>query len=386
MTLQDGERLAAGIEAYGALEDPPRPELQAVVELAASICGAPKAAINIITATAQHSIVTLGFEPQVCAHAESMCAFILREDEPVVVPDALLDPRFVDNPCVTGELDSVRFYAAHKLVTRDGITLGTLCVFDDEPRELDEAQTTALGTLADRIVDVFELRLAQARLERSNDRLAAFAGQVTHDLKTPLTTMSLSLELIRDELEDGAGAEDLVPLINRALGGSRRMTTMIEDVLAFARMGTTIDPFPVNLTRIAAEVAADLESRMDGVMLVLEDLPTVPGDEGQLRILLQNLVANAMKFSAEGRPPVVNVSATRVGDRWRIEVADNGIGVPEDQRERIFEPMVRLDKRIDGVGIGLATCKRVVEAHHGSIGVTSPPSGEGSNFWVELPA
>ena len=226
----------------------------------------------------------------------------------------------------------------------------------------------------------------RARLELSNDRLAAFAGQVTHDLKTPLTTMSLSLELIRDELEDGATSDEVMPLITRALGGSARMTTMIEDVLAFARLETYVDPEPVDLAAVTAAVVDDLASGLDGVELTIGELPVVPGDHALLRSLVQNLLMNAAKFRSADRPPLVSMTASKDGPRWRIEVADNGIGVPADQRERVFEPMVRLDKRIDGVGIGLATCHRVVDAHEGVIGVTTPPSGEGAVFWVELPA
>ena len=245
---------------------------------------------------------------------------------------------------------------------------------DDEPepqRRLEEALAT-----------IEELR---ARLESSDGRLASFAGQVTHDLKTPLTTMSLSLELIRDELEDGASTDDVIPLITRALGASARMTTMIEDILTFARLGTSIEPAPVDLAKVAAAVVADLSGDLDGVDLTVGDLPTVPGDEAQLRSVVQNLLSNAAKFRSADRRPTVSVGASRAGSRWRVEVADNGIGVPEDQRDRVFEPMVRLDKRIDGVGVGLATCRRVVDSHAGSIGVDPNPAGEGSVFWVELP-
>ena len=385
MTLTEDERRVAGIQAYGALDDVPRPELAAVVELAARICGVPMATVDIITGTEQHQLAAFGVEASTYRREDSISAAILHEDAPVVVANAALDPRFTENPFVTGELGTVRFYAAHRLVTRDGVAFGTLSVFDEEVRELDDSQARALGTLADRVVDVFELQMARARLERSNDRLAAFAGQVTHDLKTPLTTMSLSLELIRDELEDGADAEDLVPLINRALGGSRRMTTMIEDVLSFARLGTEVDLVPVDLAEVADELVVDLSTQLEDVDLTIGDLPTLPGDRAQLRALLQNLLTNAAKFRAEDRPPVVSVSAMKFGDRWTIEVADNGIGIPEDQRERVFEPMVRLDKRIDGVGIGLATVKRVVESHHGAIGASANPAGQGSVFWVELP-
>jgi signal transduction histidine kinase len=242
----------------------------------------------------------------------------------------------------------------------------------DLQRRLEEAEAT-----------VADLR---ARLERSDDRLAAFAGQVTHDLKTPLTTMSLALELIRDELEEGAKAEDLVPLISRALGASVRMVTMIEDVLAYARLGTSVDPVPVDLAKVAREVVTDLDGCLDDVELTVGDLPVVPGDEALLRSLMQNLLLNAVKFRSPDRKPAIAVSASRVGPRWRITVVDNGIGIPEDQRDRVFEPMVRLDKRIEGVGIGLATCRRVVDAHEGVIVATRPESGEGTAFVVELPA
>ena len=197
--------------------------------------------------------------------------------------------------------------------------------------------------------------------------------------------MSLSLELIRDELEDGAATADLVPLINRALGASARMTTMIEDVLSFARLETSIDPVPVDLNVATAAALDDLAGRFDGVELRVGELPVVLGDETLLRSLVQNLLSNAAKFRSEERPPRVSMTAGKVGSQWRVEVADNGIGVPEDERERVFEPMVRLDKRIDGVGIGLATCRRIVDAHGGVIGVTAPASGVGAVFWVELP-
>lgn len=249
----------------------------------------------------------------------------------------------------------------------------------DADGEIDEQMQRRLEQTQAALEDL------RSRLERSDARLSAFAGQVTHDLKTPLTTMSLSLELIRDELEEGALAEDLVPLITRALGASSRMATMIEDVHAYARLDTTIDLAPVDLARVVAEVVAQLSAPFEDVDLTVGPLPVVPGDEALLRSLLQHLLSNAAKFRSSDRPAAVAVSSSRVGPRWRIVVADNGIGIPEDRREDVFEPMVRLDKRVDGVGIGLATCRRVVDAHGGAIGVSTPEAGDGSAFWVELP-
>ncbi len=396
---EDQERVAR-LESLGALNDPRRPELVVVVELAALICQVPMATINLITATEQHQIAAYGFDGGICRREDSMCARILKDPGPVHVPDARLDGRFKDNPFVNGELGAVRLYAAHQLTTRDGVVIGSLCVFDDKVGELDSTQQRALRTLAERVVDVFELgrrnvqlrhamiemETLRSRLERSNDRLLAFAGQVTHDLKTPLTTMALSLELIRDELELGATSEDLVPLINRALGGSARMTKMIEDVLSFARLGTHVDPVATDLAVLAREAVEDLAAELAEAELTIGELPTVYGDEALLRSVLQNLISNAVKFHPAGTTPQVSVTSRREGQMWRIEVTDNGIGVPEDQHERIFEPMVRLDKAYDGVGVGLATCVRVVDAHDGQIGIINNPNGAGSTFWVELPA
>jgi signal transduction histidine kinase len=395
----DDERRVSGIEAYGALEMTNDPALVEVVRLAATICRVSRAVINLITDTEQHQIAAFGFAPSVSAREKSMCDVTLREAAPVHVRDASQDPRFATNPFVTGELGSVRFYAAHPLETRDGVPFGTLCVFDETPGELDAVQLQALATLAHRVVDTFELGLAnrvlkdamaeveaaRGRLERSNERLQSFAGQITHDLKTPLTTMALSIELLRDELELGATPDDVLPLITRALSGSGRMSQMIEDVLTYARLGSTIDLGPVDLGRLVEEVGDDFAMRGQRVPMEVGPMPTVLGDEALLRALMQNLVSNAIKFTAEDTEPSLRISATDLEGLVRLEVSDNGIGVPDEQKERIFEPMVRLDKTYPGVGIGLATCMRVVDAHEGRIGVVDNTDGPGSTFWVELP-
>ena len=142
-----------------------------------------------------------------------MCNLVLHVGHPVIVPDASRDDRFRDNPFVTGVIGSVRFYATHQLVTPQGVVIGTLCVFDIEPRELDRDQEHALAALADRVVDLLELELstrelgstvaqlelARAELERSNEQLTAFAGQVSHDLLNPLTAVSMSLRLLQEQ-------------------------------------------------------------------------------------------------------------------------------------------------------------------------------------------
>lgn len=389
-TVED-QRRVAGIAAYDVLQRPPRRDLTALVELAARICGTPMATINLITDTEQHQVAAVGFDASICRREDSMCAAVLDADTPIVVTDARLDPRFQDNPFVTGVIGDVRFYASHKLVTPAGVAIGTLCVFDTEPRQLTAEQVGGLATLADRVVDVLELSLTSRRLaetlaqvEESNQRLASFAGQVSHDLKSPLTSVTMSLELIRDQLDQGSDASEAQWLVERALRGSERMALLIDDVLDFARVSGSLKLAEVDLGELLAHVVDDLGTALDGVSLTVGRLPVVCGDEVQLRALLQNLLGNAAKFRVEGRLAAVGVTASPVGSGWRVEICDNGPGVPTAERERVFEPLARATSSVDGSGIGLATCRRIVEAHGGRIGLAEAPGG-GTVAWFELP-
>ncbi len=394
----DDQRRMAAVLAYDVVRMPPREELQGIVELAALTAGVSKATINIITDTEQHQIATTGFEGSVTPRETSMCAAILGEGRPVVVADATRDPRFARNPFVTGELGALRCYVAHPLVSSDGVPIGTLCVFDEQSRELDAGQRAGLATLAARVVDVFELRLrsrelalslmeiqaAQAELERSNERLPSFAGQVSHDLKTPLTTLSLTLSLIREQLREGSIGPDSIQLLDRAVNGSARMADLIDDVLDYARLGGTLKVTEVDLDFVLGKVLEDLAPDLEDATLHISELPTLLGDRAQLGAVLQNLLGNAARYRSDERPLEVRIAARHVQRAWRIEITDNGRGVPPAERYRVFEPLARVDDSIEGSGIGLATCRRIVGAHGGRIGV-DPTVTEGARFWFELP-
>ena len=453
-TALDHARRVAQIGRYEVLVSPPRQDLLALVEVAAQVAQVPMATINLITDAEQHQVATYGFDGAVCRREDSMCSVILDDGDPVVVSDASLDPRWRENPFVTGELGRVRFYATHPLTTPEGVAIGTLCVFDEEPRTLTPQQEHALAGLADRVVDLLELELRTRELERSNEQLAAFAGQVSHDLRNPLTAVTMSLMMLREEIdpdeadraflvqravggarrmetliddllkfarvggelqrgpvdlgallrevvEDLAGplAEasigtgdlptvlgdaDRAFLLQRAMGGARRMQTLIDDLLKFARVGGELQRGPVDLGALLDEVVEDLAGPLAEARVTRGDLPTVFGDAVQLRAVLQNLVANAAKFVRPGNAPRIDVRAVHLDGRWRIEVCDQGRGIPEDQRERVFEPLARVDDDVEGSGIGLSTCRRIITAHGGRIGLENVPDG-GTCAWFELP-
>ncbi|WP_207619382.1 GAF domain-containing sensor histidine kinase [Nocardioides sp. IC4_145] len=400
-THETDEVRVAQIGEYQVITRPPRSDLVALVEIAAQVAQVPLATINLITDTHQHQIATAGFDAAVCTREDSMCNAVLHEPAPVILEDASKDPRFADNPFVTGEIGEVRFYATHQLRTPAGVVIGTLCVFDTEPRTITDDQEHALKALADRVVDLLELELrtrelsasvqrleeVQTELRRSNEQLGAFAGQVSHDLRNPLTAVTMALRMLSDEIADGEEEREpgLQYLLARAISGAGRMQSLIDDLLAFARLGGELQRRPVDLDATMREVAEDLTTALEGATLVVDPLPVVTGDPVQLRAVLQNLVANAAKFARPGEKAHITVCAHQRAGKWRIEVVDRGIGVPAEQRSRVFQPLARVDESVEGSGIGLTTCRRIVEAHGGRIGLDESPYG-GTTAWFELPA
>ncbi len=377
----------ASIDRYDVLAAPRRVDLEAIAELAALVCSTSMATVNLITDVAQHQVAAHGFEASICSREDSMCALTIKETEAVVVADARLDPRFRDNPFVTGVIGSVRFYASTQLTTPEGVVIGTLCVFDETPREITERQVHALRTLADRVVDVLELSLRSRELATTNERLSEFAGRVSHDLKAPLTTVVLALETVIDLLDDGMDPARVRGVLQRAVGGTHRMAALIDDVLAFSSVGRLTTWQRVDLAAVLDDVEEDLAAAYaHDATLERGPLPVVSGDPVLLRSVLQNFLDNAAKYRATGRPLHVVVRAERRDEAWwRVSVADNGPGVPAQARDRVFERGVRLDHDDRGSGFGLDTCRHAIQAHGGRVGVDETPAG-GATFWFEVPA
>ena len=393
------------IERYAALRDPAGKDLQAIVDLTADHFGVPSAAINLITSDKQHQIAAAGFEPSICAREDSMCAVVVDEPDTVVVPDARLDPRFQHNPFVSGEIGSVRFYASAPLLTPDGVPLGRLCVFDDEPRATTPEESRALVVLAERVMDVLELRLCHREVEkslgeltrtrdelrRSNDALAHFASQVSHDLRNPLMVISANAEMLASEpaVADSAELDEMVREIRDA---GTRMSRLIRSVLAHASEGGGFAVDLVALGPVFGQAVSDLRPVVGATAaeVVVHDLPHLPGDPDMLYAVAVNLLDNALKFTRPGEPPRVEVRAEQGEGVWRVLVCDEGIGIPAQHAESVFLPYVRLshgdpEDPVDGHGVGLATVKRIVESHGGRVGIESEV-GAGATVWFELPS
>jgi PAS domain S-box-containing protein len=224
-------------------------------------------------------------------------------------------------------------------------------------------------------------------LARSNAELEQFAHIASHDLQEPLRMVSSYCQLLKSRyhatLDDKAN-----DFIDFAVGGAKRMQTLINDLLAFSRVGTAKTDFvATDCNALMGPVLANLELaiREHNVEIVCGKLPTVMADETQIAQLFQNLIGNAIKFGREDNPRV-EIGAQKRKHDWLFSVQDNGIGIDPNFSERIFVIFQRLHTRSEypGTGIGLAICKKIVERHNGKIWVKSKLS-KGATFFFTLP-
>jgi signal transduction histidine kinase len=263
------------------------------------------------------------------------------------------------------------------------------------PRELQE-----LG------VDVDEMRLRivaelsavrrahetlEARtldLQRSNAELEQFAYVASHDLQEPLRKVASFCQLLQRRY-GGQLDERADQYIEYAVDGAKRMQVLINDLLAFSRVGrSAANAVPVSCAKLAAQAEANLATAIteSGAVIEAGELPVVLGEPALLTAVFQNLIGNALKFRQPDAPPHVTIAAEREGDSWEFVVTDNGIGISPEYADRIFVIFQRLHDKstYSGTGIGLAMCRKIIEYYGGRIWLDTSYAG-GSRFRFTLP-
>ncbi|MGI9213297.1 MAG: PAS domain-containing sensor histidine kinase [Methylococcaceae bacterium] len=247
------------------------------------------------------------------------------------------------------------------------------------------------GYLWSIIEDMTESRAFLDELKRSNAELEQFAYAVSHDMRQPLRMVSSYLQIIDRTLGEQIDDETR-SYMGFAIDGAKRMEQMILSLLEYSRVGRMTDAMDVldsqkPLDEALAYLKPDIEAT-GGVLEIKGTWPSIRASHDEMTRLFQNLIGNALKYHPENVLPYVVVEACiKSPDGFRVEIRDNGIGIDPGQVDRLFQIFSRLQSRVryEGVGVGLALCRKIVEHHHGVIGVTSEGEGKGSVFWFEIP-
>lgn len=231
------------------------------------------------------------------------------------------------------------------------------------------------------------LKMYAMKLEAKNKELEQFAYIASHDLQEPLRTVTSFTEMLAQEYEDkfDEQGQQMMHYISQA---GTRMRELIKGLLDYSRLGHNSEQSDVDCNQLLESVKDDLAKAMDehNASLKVKKLPTVKGFPIELRLLFQNLISNALKFSKPGIPPEVEVKARKNKDHWEFSVKDNGIGIAQAHKDKIFLIFQRLNTREEyaGTGIGLANCRKIVNLHNGEIWVKSE-AGAGSTFHFTIP-
>jgi len=237
-------------------------------------------------------------------------------------------------------------------------------------------------------------------LETSNHDLQQFASVASHDLQEPLRKILIFSTMLRNKhINELSG--DSLNYIDKIVSSSQRMRTMINDILSYSRLSTNLNHYSLtNLTEVVNEVIDDYEILINekNATLILNDLPEIEVNRGQIKQVFQNLISNSIKFSKDGLPPVIRITCeivqnhkdtTAAGNNGKfciVTISDNGIGFNDIYNEKIFSLFERLNTKdkYEGSGIGLSITKKIIDKHNGTISAKSR-EGEGSDFVITLP-
>lgn len=362
------------------------------VKLASYICQTPISLISLIDPTRQWFKAKVGCNASETSRDIAFCPHaILQPDTVFVVPNALEDPRFADNPLVTGDMH-IRFYAGAPLVTPQGLSLGTLCAIDTKPRTLSDEQLHSLKALARQVVTQLELRRLTKELERQVEGKNKLFYMLSHDLRSPFSGILAFAQM----LAEGAATlspEEIQEYATIVQTSSEQLLLLIDNLLRCARFELghlEYQPAPQNIDTTMNSLLTLFggNAAKKNIALVYEKNPAVQmmADPAMLYAILQNLIGNAIKFTPENGQ--VTISSADQGAMIQISVTDNGVGVDSSKLAQLFEFAANRSTNgtagEKGTGLGLLLCKEFVEKHGGCIRADSGP-GKGTSIHFTLP-
>jgi signal transduction histidine kinase len=384
------ERLKV-LRTYNLLDTLPDEDYDAITKIAAAICNTPIALISIIDENRQWFKSRHGLETKETSRDFAFCAHsILKPDELLIINDARKDNRFHDNPLTAGD-PNVVFYAGAPLNSLEGYPLGTLCVIDNEPKDLNENQKESLKLLSRQVTLLFELRKKNQKLLKANEevlrlnnQLSEFAYRLSHDIKTPISGIKYLSEIVQEDFADKLDVEgiNLLKLISTR---SSYLYSLVEGMLRFTNVTNAeivyeTFKFGELLEKVKFscnwEHACEIRYTNCAVLVKQSKIAFIQ--------IFQNLLSNSIKY-VHASKPVISISLEVEPDFYKITYRDNGPGIEEKYHKKVFDFFETLDTE-NSTGIGLSTVKSLLERLGGSIVIVgSKEKKSGIEFCIKFP-
>ncbi len=369
----EDERLAE-LLSYDVLDTEAEQLFDDLTVLASQICETPIALISLIDPNRQWFKSRVGLDAEETSRDIAFCSHAILQDDVFEIPNATLDPRFHDNPLVTGAPD-IRFYAGAPLITPSGHAIGTLCAIDSKPRKLTETQKASLQTLSKSVVAHLELKRKNRELERTSQFKSDFLSYVSHEIRTPLNAINTFSHLLESEAQKLKLPQSFTTPLSHVSQSGERLLEIVNSVLDIKQIEAgkmRVMPRAVNtkdffthlfsLTKIRAEDSGIIFSTS-----IDESVPdSLFFDDTKFGQVALNLLSNAIKFTNKGKS--VKAQVKYKSGKVIFNVIDQGIG-----------------RQISGTGLGLNISKRLIELMDGSIKVSSKLN-QGTRISVTLPA
>jgi len=382
------ERLK-NLDSYDIIDTPQEKEFDDIVNLASQICEAPISLISLIDKNRQWFKSRIGLDVEQTSRDVAFCDHAIKGLELFEVKDTFNDDRFKNNPLVLGD-PNIRAYAGYPLRTEEGFNLGTLCVIFKEPNQLNEFQKNALRILSRRVVRELELRKKVRKLDSLNSFKNKILSIIGHDVRSPLNSIKSVIELIDQDLVDPGEVKSIRKALLNEVNSTR---TLLDNILEWSSIylegkENTASVFAVKdvVEECLDLLSFELERKRINIVQEISD-ETAFGDTEMIKLVIRNIIGNAIKFSNKG--DTIRVTASKKGQVSRLSIVDEGVGMSQEQIDRLLNrkggvsALGTTNER--GSGIGMLLSLEFLEINKGSLSIESKEN-EGSTFVIKLPS
>jgi signal transduction histidine kinase len=382
MQLPQSEELRLRtLRSYNILDTLKEEEYEEVTYLAGMICGCPISLISFIDKDRQWFKSHRGIDDSETPLDISFCVHALGSpDQGLVVQDARVDPRFRENPMVTGDAGIV-FYAGFPLISDNGVALGSLCVVDRKAQHLSEEQLKALKMLSRQVMQLmesrkktFEMQVLQDSLEKRNKELEQFAMVVASDIRSPLVNIAAAHTMLKESIELGRPVD--AQLLGISARAATRINRLVQGILGYYKNEDDLQNKEIIELHQFFEGVQELISTPVQINWIYHFPPevTINANQTALEQIFFNLIDNAVRYGNK-EVTTIDLHFTELEGKYQFKVGDNGIGIPKDQMSTIFDLFTTVASKdrfgVKNHGIGLPTVKKLVDVLGGSISVES---------------